>query len=103
MSQVINGLSPEAAALFDLPPDACHWPVNDGWCGQPAMAGRSYCIRHHQESRAKVQRDPSPVTVDRWLRQIGAQIEREQKPTWIHARVTVLAQTDQHRRTDPAR
>src|SRR3954453_3144877 len=86
MPPVINNLSPQAAALFDLPASACHWPIDDSWCGQPAMGGCSYCPQHHQESRAKVQRDPSPVTVERWLRQIGAQIEREQRATWTHTR-----------------
>ena len=86
MLPVMNNLSPQAAALFDLPANACAWPIDDKWCGRPAMGGCSYCAQHHQESRAKVQRDPSPLTVKRWLRQIGAQIEREQRPTWTHTR-----------------
>jgi hypothetical protein len=88
MPPVINSLSPEAAALFDLPSDACHWPVNDGWCGQPAMKGRSYCVQHYQESRAKVQHNSSPLTINRWLHQIGIPIEHEQRPTWMHTPVT---------------
>jgi len=78
----MNNLSPEAAALFDLPADACLWPIDDNWCGRPAMDGCSYCPQHRQESRAKVQHDPSPLTVKRWLRQIGVQIEREQRATF---------------------
>ena len=50
------------------------------------MGGCSYCAQHHQESRAKVQGDPSPLTVKRWLRQIGVEIEREQRATWTHTR-----------------
>ena len=86
MLRVMDNLSPQVAALFDLPADACHWPIDDKWCGQPAMDGCSYCPQHHQESRAKVQHDPSPLTVKRWLRQIGVQIEREQRATWTHTR-----------------
>jgi hypothetical protein len=76
MPQTLNSLSQQAAALFDLPSDACRWPVgDDGWCGEPATH-QAYCEQHHHESRATNQRDPSPMTVDRWFKRMNAQIAR---------------------------
>lgn len=65
MSQTLNSLSQQAAALLDLPADACRWPIgDDSWCGEPATH-KAYCEHHHRESRAHNQRDPSPMTVNR--------------------------------------
>jgi hypothetical protein len=76
MSQTLNSLSQQAAALFDLPADACRWPIGDaGWCGEPATHN-AYCEQHHRESRAESQRDPSPKTVDRWFRHMDTRIAR---------------------------
>lgn len=56
-------LPPAAAALLNLPKDACHWPL-DGptrwWCGRPAECG-AYCKAHHLQSR-----DPEIVPLSDW-------------------------------------
>jgi hypothetical protein len=58
----MSNMSQKAATLFDLPPDASRWPRNNGgWCGEPATHN-VYCEQHYQNSCAKNQRDPSPVT-----------------------------------------
>jgi hypothetical protein len=64
----------QAAALFDLPADAGRWPRgDDGWCGEPAIHN-AYCEQHHRDSRAKNQRDPSPLTINRWLLQMNTRM-----------------------------
>jgi hypothetical protein len=81
MPRTLNSLSQQAAALLDLPVSACTWPIgDDGWCGEPATHG-AYCGQHHQVSRAKNQRDPSPMTIDRWFKHMNAQIESKRRLT----------------------
>ncbi|MDX7952793.1 GcrA family cell cycle regulator [Lichenihabitans sp. Uapishka_5] len=47
-------LPPGAAALRDLPPRGCHWPIGDveqdgfRFCGAPNRLGRPYCAAHGQ-------------------------------------------------------
>ena len=66
MPQAMN-ISPQAAALLDLLPDACHWPIGDTtWCGEQATHG-AYCHEHHQASRAAVQRNYSPWMISKML------------------------------------
>jgi hypothetical protein len=74
MPQVKNTLSQQAAALLDLPSDACRWPIEDAtWCGERATHG-AYCDKHRQASRAGNQRGPAPGTIDKWLRQMNAKM-----------------------------
>ena len=76
MFPVMSSLSPQAAALLDLPVNACRWPIGDhGWCGEPATHN-AYCGNHYRDSRAKDQRGPSQQTVNRWLTDINIRSKR---------------------------
>jgi hypothetical protein len=46
----VTRMSPQAEALLRLPPNACRWPVGQGWCGRPMVHG-AYCHGHHLRSR----------------------------------------------------
>jgi hypothetical protein len=46
----VTRMSPQAEALLRLPPNACRWPVGQGWCGRLMVHG-AYCHGHHLRSR----------------------------------------------------
>lgn len=47
-------------SLLQLTEHTCRWPLGDprepdfGFCGQPPMAGKQYCERHHARGTTKV-------------------------------------------------
>lgn len=58
---VLTNLTAHAAAILDLEPHHCRWPVNDApfmFCGDAKRDGSSYCTRHFGASRGRSWESP---------------------------------------------
>lgn len=54
-------LPPAAAAMLELEPDSCVWPVGEAsWCGRQAIDG-PYCQQHRHEAHAVDYAEPGPL------------------------------------------
>ncbi|MBL28916.1 MAG: global cell cycle regulator GcrA-like protein [Rhodospirillaceae bacterium] len=69
-SPIRRDAPPRAIAMGDLKANSCRWTIGDpgkpdfGFCGAPALPGRSYCETHYARVYVQKQSRPRPVMVE---------------------------------------